>query len=330
MSSAPPAPRRSRSKPPTVKRSVYFYRVDAGADESGIARNIDAELSAGLKAIDDLPFDTDLRRYMSQSDGSSICAWIDELSGDVAKIRLGTIRRNALPQSERGGTLRHLNLGDDEGLCETSHICIFPDGIVGVEHNFYGPRAKRLSTYMTHVLSDAAPSFALEALLRNDIAEQLEGGKSVRKLTIRVRRSYVAAIRDANESLGKALDAAASGSDAAVVGLLLQPEPYKRMDLNSELIRFLRRMIRRDDLREQTQELKATIVDDETGRADEINLLEDQLISRRKFLRQNQRSRVLNSEDAYRQIALAYRELHQDLLSASSASVFFEGSNHVP
>ncbi|MFI7453784.1 hypothetical protein ACIBQX_40280 [Nonomuraea sp. NPDC049714] len=293
-------------------------------------KNIDAELLAGLKAIEDLPFEGDSRRYMSQADGSSLCVWIDDTSSEIAKIRLGTIRRNALPQSERRGTLRRLNLGDDEGLCETSHICLFPNGIIGVEHNFYGPRAKRLPAYMTHALSGAAPSFVLEALLRNDVARQLEGAKSVRKLTIRVRRSYASVIQEANESLGKALDAAAAGSDAAVVGLTLQPEPYKRVDLKSDLITFLRRIIRRQDLRYQTQELKATVVDSETGRADEINLLEDQLISRRKFLRQNERSRDLNSEDAYRQITLAYVELREDLLSASSASVSSEGSNYVP
>jgi hypothetical protein len=183
---------------------------------------------------------------------------------------------------------------------------------------------------MMHALSGATPSFALEALLRHNMARQLEGGKSVRKLTMRVRRSYVSAVRQADESLGQALDAAAAGSDAEVVGLILQPEPYKRVELKSGLITFLRRIIRREDLRDQTHELKVTVVDGETGRADEINLLEDQLISRRKFLRQNQRSRDLNSEDAYRQIVLAYRELHEDLLSASSASVSSEGSNHVP
>ncbi|MER7209866.1 hypothetical protein ABT340_22635 [Streptosporangium sp. NPDC000239] len=328
--SSPTAQRRPQQpKPPTIQRSVYFYRIDAGADETGIPKNINVELEAGLKAIGDLPFDLANRRYMNQSDGSSLCTWIDAV-GEVTKIRLGTIRKNALPQSEFGGTLRNLTLEAEEGLCETSHICLFPNGIVGVEHNFYGPRAKRLSAYMMHVLSGSLPSFTMEALLRHDVSKQLEGNKSVRKLTLRVRRSYTSTIAEANESLGRALDAAAVGSDAAVVGLILQPEPYKKIDLKSDLIHFLRRIMRKEDLREQTRELKATIVDDKTGRTDEINLLEDQLISKKTILRQSQRSRVLNSDDAYRKIAEAYEELREDLLSASSASMSSKGLNQSP
>ncbi|MEV0633356.1 hypothetical protein [Nonomuraea wenchangensis] len=329
MSSSTPQRRPQQPKPPTIKRSVYFYRIDAGADETGIQKNIDADVEAGLKEISDLPFELTGRRYMNQSDGSSLCAWVDTV-GKITKLRLGTIRKNALPQSEFGGTLRNLALEVDEGLCETSHICLFPNGIVGVEHNFYGPRAKRLSAYMTHALSGAFPPFVMEALLRHDVARQLEGNKSVRKLTLRVRKSYTAAIGEANESLGRALDAAAVGSDAAVVGLILQPEPYKKIDLKTDLIHFLRNIIRKEDLREQARELKATIVDDGTGRADEINLLEDQLISKKTILRQTSRSRVLNSDDAYRKIIDAYEELHEDLLSASSASVSSKGLNQSP
>ncbi|MEU9832581.1 hypothetical protein AB0D67_13720 [Streptosporangium sp. NPDC048047] len=329
MSSPTPQRRLQQSKRPTVDRSVYFYRIDAGADETGIPKNISADLEAGLKAISDLPFDAANRRYMNQSDGSSLCAWVDA-TGEVIRLRLGTIRKNALPQSESGGTLRNLVLGEEEGLCETSHICLFPDGIVGVEHNFYGPRAKRLPIYMMYTLSGAIPSFTMEALLNHNIAKQLEGNKSVRRLTLRVRRSYTSTIAEANESLGRALDAAALGSDAAVVGLILQPEPYKRVDLKSDLINFLRRMMRKEDLRDQAEELRATIVNKQTGGADEINLLEDQLISKKTILRQSPRSRVLNSDDAYRKIEEAYGELREDLLSASSASVSSKGSNQSP
>jgi len=286
-------------------------------------------LRLALEKIDELEFEPGSNRYMDQSDGSSLCVWIDELSG-IGKLRLGTIRKNALPQSELGGTLRDLLLDDNEGLCETSHICLFPDGIVGVEHNFYGPRAKRLSVYMIHALSRSITPFTMEALLNNDVASQLEGRKSVRKMTMRVRRSYTSAIKEANESLGKALDAAVIGSDAAIVGIILQPEPYKRVDLKPDLMGFLRRIVRRKDLRDQVEELKVSIVNDVTGKVDEINLLEDQLISKKTILRSTHRSRVLNSGDAYQKIVEAYYEMREDLLSASSASLSSKDSGQSP
>ncbi|MEV2273560.1 DUF6731 family protein [Nonomuraea africana] len=314
---------RSQS-PATVERNIYFYRIDAGADESGVPRNVDMELAAAFKAIEDLPFESDSARYMTQADGNALCAWVDDVS-EVTRIRLGSIRKNGLPQSEFGGRLRNLSLEDNEGICEMSHICVFASGIVGVEHNYYGPRATRLPSYVQYALSGSVTPFTLEALLRHNVASQLQGRKSIRKLTMRVRRSYIAAISEANESLGKALEAAATGSGAATVGIVLQPEPYKRTNLKPELTDFLRKIISREDLHEQTEELRAAIVDDATGKVDEINLLADHLISKRSILRLAARSRVLDSRDAYRTIVEAYRDIYEDLLSASSASLSSEG-----
>jgi hypothetical protein len=120
--------------------------------------------------------------------------------------------------------------------------------------------------------------------------------------------------------MGAALEAAAQGSDADTIGIILAPEPYQRVNLADGMMEFVRRMIRRDDLRENVQQFKASFVD-EANRTDEINLLQDHLISKKKILRINDRSRVLDSDDAYARIEEAFSDLRQDLLSAPSASV---------
>ncbi len=66
--------------------------------------------------------------------------------------------------------------------------------------------------------------------------------------------------------------------------------------------------------------MKATVID-QTDRADEIDLLRDELISQKKILRQHDRTRVLLSGDAYAKIEEAYTERRGDLTAAVSVSV---------
>lgn len=312
--------KRAAASEKTATRSIYFYRVDAGADPSGKPRSLD--MIPILNKVQAMPFSlAPTGRYSLQSsDESLLCVCPDEV-GEISKIRFGTIRRNALPQAESFGELKNLILAEEEGLCEVSHVCVFPDGIIGIEFNFYGPRASRLSTYLSSVGAVDSNAFTLESLLRSDISERLQNKKAVRRLELRVRKSYAQVVAEANEGLGKAFDAAATGTDADSVGIILAPEPYKRANLAAIILDFVKRMVGREDLRENAIEFKASLVDDTTGKVDEINLLEDQLISRKAILRLSPRSRVLKPKDAYAKILEAYKESHRDLLAAASVGL---------
>ena len=309
----------SRGRPPEMaKRSIHFFRIDGGAGEDGVPINVD--LHPALQKLEGLPFRyaRDGGRYVTSGDADQ-CVWADEI-GDICKLRFANVRRNALPLAEAGGELTDLDLADDAGIYEVSHLCIFPDGIVGMEFNFYGPRPSRLPPYLRRVVGEDSPEFVLEALLRQDVAAVLMHKKAVRKLDLNVRRPYIGVIQSANSSLGAALRAAEAASQADCVGVYLEPEPYQRRNLDDGILQMLRRLVRRPDLRENTRTLRATVVDQE-NRAEEIDLLKDELISQKKVLRQHGRTRVLDSDDAYAKIVEAYDQGQDELTAAASVSV---------
>lgn len=312
-------PSRGRRRAEPAKRSIHFFRIDGGADDSGVPIAVD--LHPALQKVQGLPFRdaTVGGRYVTSGDADQ-CAWIDEV-GEICKIRFANVRRNALPQAEVGGELTDLALAEEAGIYEVSHLCIFEDGIVGIEFNFYGPRPSRLAPYLRRVVGDDCPEFKLEALLRQDVAEVLQRKKAVRKLDLNVRRPYIAVIEEAHASLGSALRAAEAASHADCVGIYLEPEPYQRRNLDDGILRLLRRLAPRTDLRENARTLKATVIDEQTDRAEEVDLLRDELISRKKILRQHDRTRVLLTEDAYAKIEQAYTELRDDLTTAASVIV---------
>jgi hypothetical protein len=293
--------------------------VDGGADDTGVPIAVD--LHPALQKVHGLPFSDAATggRYVTSGDADQ-CAWIDEV-GEICKIRFANVRRNALPQAEAGGELTDLALAEEAGICEVSHLYFFPDGIVGIEFNFYGPRPSRLAPYLRRAVGRDCPEFKLEALLRQDVAELLQRKKAVRKLNLNVRRPYIAVIEEADASLGSALRAAEAASHADCVGIYLEPEPYQRRNLDDGMLGLLRRLAPRTDLRENARTLKATVIDEQTGRAEEVDLLRDELISQKKILRQHDRTRVLLSEDAYAKIEQAYTELRDDLTAAASVIV---------
>lgn len=246
-------PKKPKAPDPTKTRNIYFFRIDAGADNSGESNKVD--LRPLVRDVERLPF-TDSGRYQTiGNDGDRICIWVDSSQYPV-KIRFGSIRVSGLPQAEAEGVLSDLNLAINQGLCEASHICMFEDGIVGVENNFYGPRISRLASYLLNRSQSAGMKFELEQLIRGDAAEMLLGKDGIRSLELRVRRSYISVIEEADSTLGSAFAAAAQAGNAETVAVILRPEPYQRKNLRTELLGTLGRLVRRPDLRENANPLE--------------------------------------------------------------------------
>jgi hypothetical protein len=73
------------------------------------------------------------------------------------------------------------------------------------------------------------------------------------------------------------------------------------------MLGLLQRLAPRSDLRENARTVEATVIDQRTDRAEEIDLLRDELICQKKILRQHDGTRVLLSDDAYAKIEEATR-----------------------
>jgi hypothetical protein len=254
-----------------------------------------------------------------QSDGNVLCGWVDDPNGQISRMRFALIRKNALPQSESGGELRDLLLEDHEGICETTHVCIFPEGAVGVEFNFFGPRPQRLGNYLRRVVG--GPLFTMEALIRQDMAEQLMRKRAIRRMTLRIRRSAIDQVEEANASLGDALRTAEQASGAECVGIILEPDPHQKTVLRNTVLETARRLMRLPGARTNFRQFQVDAVEDGVPGVTTLNLLEDKLIKNVSILRQHERSRVLQTEDAYQKIESAFTELRQDLLSAMSVNI---------
>lgn len=303
--------RSRRTGPPTVDRSIHFYRADTGTGEDG--RPIPLDVDEVLAAVEALPFAARDRggRYLPQADGEDLCAWVDS-AASPQRLRLARLRRNALPQAEMSGALSDVTLARGAALYEAVHLLFLPGNVIAAEFNFYGPRPTRLPGYLEALLGEVPTPFVMEQILRQDAAEQLDRQRGLRLVDLRVRPSYAATVARADRSMGAALDAAAGAGGADVVGVLLQAEPRDRSArLGDGVLAGVRRLARRADLRENASRFAVSGVGLD-GLVEKINVLSDALVSVQQVARVGRTSRAVDRDSAYAAVEAGYRQAVRD------------------
>jgi hypothetical protein len=307
-----------QAQPRTVERRIYFYRLDAGADEGG--RPLPFDVRPALAWLGTLPFTAD-GRYLAEDDGNHTCCWPDHAPNDAPdacpRLRFGSIRRSGFPQVEQGGALSQLDLSPDAGLAEQVHVIFFPNAIVGADFNYYGPRVTRLAAYLQAKVPDLPERLEFQPLLRPDVAEQLEQMRDVRLLRLRIHASYAARVAEANRSLGAAFRAAERAGGGEEIEIVIRPRAYSRQTLPRRLLGMVRRVLALPDLRTEATHFSIKGLNGQTNQIDVVDLLSDQLAARAEILCQERHTRALNSASAYAAIERAYADLRPQLLLAA-------------
>jgi len=308
-------PPRRRKAPPTLERKIYFYKADIGTDENGLSLPFDPR--PALSIIHQLPFTDEDGRYLTGADGEAVCGWVDD-QGERPKMRFGLIRRAGLPQIEESGNLSDLNLATNAGLVESVHIVFFPENIVGVDFNFYGPRLSRLGYYFHDKCAGPSPHGMFLPLLRNNVISQLDRLGDIRLFDLKVRTSYADKVKEADADLGAAFEAARSIGDTEDLEVVIRPTKTGRVTIKERIIRTARHLFAQGDLRSESPKFLINGKCDDTGKVESIDLLRDQLIAKKQIVRLGGRSRALDMNSAYDAITSAYGELRDELRTAPS------------
>ncbi len=272
-----------------------------------------------LTAIALLPFSDDGNgRYLLDDDGNAISAWPDVSASRVA-LKFCQVRRNGLPQVERGGVVDDLKIAADAGLLEPIHVVFFGENIVGADFNFYGPRISRLGYYLRTKSRMNGPPLHFLPLLRQDVTQQLNRLDEISLFDLRIKASYADAIKQADASLGDAFAANARilDGDAEDIQLVLRPAREMRRGAWQRLRHAVGNLVGSSDLRENAERFQIRGRLSDTGKADTIDLLHDQLIATKQILRVDERIRAVQADSAYQAIESAYGELRDALRSAA-------------
>jgi hypothetical protein len=281
-----------------IFRKVYFFRVEHFAQ-------VRESLPDALRRIRGLDFDDAGRYKYDASTRLRLSAYPDTDTYPL-RIRFGRIRREALPDVEHAGALQTLQLQEDAGLIDMSHVVVFDDGYVAAEWNPDGPKLASLGAYIFEKgRLNTSPKFL--SILERDIVEVLNKLSSVKILEIDLPPNAVELAREADENLAAAVQAtAALGATKRTSLTLTSDKPtIKLRDLAIRLANLVRSRPQESIL---LNNLSVKGYYPESRVARYIDILESKLISGDYFPRTSERSRSVNSDETYKILERLYGE----------------------
>lgn len=281
----------------SVSRKVYFFRIEHFDD-------IRDRIPGAIQKIENLPFDDRGRYQIDALTKSRLCAFPDRLEYPI-RLRFGRTRRDQLPDIEREGKLKTLELREDEGLIDVCHIVIFEDGYVASEFNHDGPRISKLGHYLFEKGQGlpTAPKFL--PLFERDILEVITKLDNIRVVELEVPPDLSALIREADDNLAAAVQACANAGASKKVSLSLTSD-MGTTKLRSVAERLASLIKSRPTERGRFNTLKATGYFQGSSIPRYVDILEDKLVAGEIFRRTSSRSRSIDSDYAYKLIEEAY------------------------
>lgn len=307
-------PPRNRRNPLEVQRNIHFFRTFVGMDQAGRPLAFDPLPVLGSLSEVDHSDIGETGPYLDLADGNALSCWVDEAS-ETGRLRFVRVRRTGLPSLLDRGTLGPLGIAAEAGLAEEIHMVFFGNNIVGSDFNFFGPRASTLAYYFEE---KADTKVKLEPLLALNAADRVDRLKDVTLFDLRIRPGFVDQVRDMDDDLGAAFQAASNAGQAFDVQLVLRPRPHSRAAIGDRILGFVRRAARHPRIREEATEFKVRGFDSSIGRPSVIDVLSDRLVTQKRMIRQDVRSRAVIAESAYTAIQEAYSELREELAAAIS------------
>lgn len=294
----------------TVLRKVYFFKIEHFSE-------IKESLPGAIDRIAKLPFDDDGRYRLDPLSQMRLCAFPDSDAYPL-KIRFGKTRRDALPQIEHAGSLKTLELQENAGLIDISHVMIFEDGFVAAEWNHEGPKLAQLSPYFFEKGKlNSPPKFLI--LMERDIVEVVNNIVSVRVLEIEVPPDAAELAREADENFYTAIKATEALGATKRIALKLTSDDGAGK-LRNLARRFAQIVKDRPHERERFNGLSINGYDASSRLRRFVDILENKLVSSEVFTRTSARSRSIDSDDAYRVVERAYIENRNKLQTAATSS----------
>lgn len=304
----------------TVTRKIHFFKIKMSSYNRtrNTTETIDDQMSVSTQIanqINSLPFaNSGLTRYFEIGSGNVLFMLIDLIGTHIAG-RLITSRRNLLPEVESQGQLTPLVIPTQAGLAETTHFVYFPrEQILGLEFNFFGPRAPKFGDYLQVKTPDIVNIINLEHILNLDVTEKLNNMGEVSLLQIEAHRNAVDILRNLDESLGTAFEAAANLSEAETVEIILRKKRYSKRGF--EFPFSPRRLLETltGNNREVFYNLKGSAFDNNQGQNIEFDLLEDKMIVSKRVVRLNDAYKSINTDSMHSAILEAFEEMRDQLI----------------
>ncbi|GEM02198.1 hypothetical protein SAMN05421839_10573 [Halolactibacillus halophilus] len=300
-----------------IIRKIHFFRFEISELQPG-TNNFQRHSNPKevFKNIAELELKGDHERsrfkYYLNNDVSFL---IDtNISADSIQGRFAISRRSALPEIETAGVLKPLEIPMNSGLAEIIHFIYYPaDDVLGVEFNFFGPRATGLSAYLREKSRHSSNPFEfikLNPILNQDLDTLLQDVGEINFFQMEISRNDLSVLENLDRDLYSAFESAANVSDAESVEVILRKKKYSRGGFPLPFSKSsLKDLLSTSDNRQKINRMKVDAESLSEKNNKTFDLLEDKMITSKKVTTIGERSRSVDFESMFERINEAYLEL---------------------
>jgi len=299
----------------TIDRKIHFFQISA-KPTNGLNLSSAELLQHAFEHINDLEFNSgESGRYLKIDGTKSQSIVVNSNNGSI-KAKIGTRRTGGLPSIENKGEEKPLDLKEDDSLFEPSHFIIFENGILGMEYNFFGPRAGSVRKYLIELVQNISHVY-LKELYKDDASGVIASLSEIYKMEITAYADGIDRFGQLDKSLQDCFRACKKTSEGMEkISIELWSDARNELGMNISFKDKLANWLRVKENRDVVQNFKVQGVEFDTENASYFDLLEDKFVSKKTLLKQDSSHKTVKSSSAYASIQEAYDELKDDLVKA--------------
>lgn len=301
----------------TIQRTIQFYSIRSDeVDGQRPPMPLAAAIASIPRTYDITSSDTNV---LVEGNGNLLSVHVDsEYTHGRLRLRLARTRLHAIPQAHRNGAIRDLELLDGEGVFEPAHIVLFANEncpgtwVAGIEYNQAGPHPTALRTYLAVKCPDLPPFKQLHCI-DQEIEERFNQMALLRMVTIRLERADKEILEAECPELTRSLFTLVEDLDGAEVEVSVRVRNRKEA-LAHGALEYVRRLLHGA----RPTKLLVRGLSSETGRSEELNLLQQWIGQKVTVDVNEENSHVIISSTLYDQIEQHFDRNRANVLTASA------------
>lgn len=290
---------------PTTKRKIRFYCYKFFQNDRSNNRVEVIDPIPIFSHINGLPFTIGDGRYLPY--GSKSLTMVVDNTRPQIRGRIGIRRVDTWPTQERAGSEQPITAPPDTALLESTHFVFFPSNIMGIEFNFFGPRATTLTTYLPAKSGGIINEMELQMIVNEDARQIIQRVGDVSLARLVVRRDAGEQLQHIDRSLSDALNGLTHfSSNAETYEIIIRKA---RRDGGLRMIGGkiqLANWIMNEDNKAVTDKLLLRGKNTQSGKIDNFDLLGDGFIFEVKVDRVDSKHSTVVSDSMYRKIIETY------------------------
>lgn len=302
-----------------IERKIKFYRFDLGKDAARqpISLNV-ASLFQRLHMLDD-----NARTHEMTDDEITYLCCVDRHTIAPYHARFIKVKRRDVPQIYNANNQAR-DLEDEEGIGEAVHAIFFPNNVIAIEGNKNGPSAYAICSYLRHIAPQICSSdMACRQLVWGETARRLGRLENLTSMTLKFRRGFAAHHAEIYNGLGnlqQALTGLETINNVGDIAITVTAQDSRKrsgvVGFSNELRQFIGRLASGRISDSDLKQLSVKGFDTESHQREEINILDNLLVLKKKMIKMNEKGRTILSSDAYNKIEEAYNEHLTDIANA--------------